>query len=50
VWLHSSGSLAGAVKSEARYASVREILAEDPRRSVRQRVDIADGETDTSVE
>ncbi len=44
------GSLAGAVKSEARHARVRGILAENPRRSVRQRVGLADGEAGTSVE
>jgi hypothetical protein len=44
------GSLAGAVKSEARHASVRGILAENPRRSVRQRVGLADGEAGTSAE
>lgn len=38
------GSLAGAVKSEACHVSVRQILANDPRRSVRQRIGLGDDE------
>jgi hypothetical protein len=45
---HVRGSLAGGLKSEQRYARVREILLNDPRRSVRKRVGSGDEEAGSS--